>query len=88
MNPSVNMSTKKHSLHESDFPAELSQPALRALYGAGYTRLKELTKVTEADVLQLHGMGPKSIRTLKAALKKKGWSFKSEASPKKQRGTL
>lgn len=77
------MTTKKQSPQESDFPAGLSLPALRALYGAGYTQLKDLTKVSEADVLNLHGMGPKGIRMLKAALKKKGLSFKPGAKPKR-----
>jgi hypothetical protein len=27
------------------------------LHGAGYTRLEDLAKVTESDVMKLHGMG-------------------------------
>lgn len=77
------MTTKKQAPQESDFPAGLSQPALRALYGAGYTQLNELAKVTEADVSKLHGMGPKGIRALKEALKKKGLSFKPGTKPKR-----
>jgi hypothetical protein len=59
----------------SDFP-KLSQPAQRALAGAGYTRLEELTHVTEAELLKLHGLGPTAIVALNEALKAKGWSFK------------
>jgi hypothetical protein len=35
---------------------KLAAPAPRALQGAGYTRLEDLTKVTEADVMRLHGL--------------------------------
>ena len=53
----------------------LSQPAQRALKGAGYTRLEQLTGVTEADLLKLHGVGPKAIETLRQALEAKGLAF-------------
>jgi 3-methyladenine DNA glycosylase AlkD len=55
----------------TDFPAGLSQPALRALAGAGYSRLDQLAKVSDAELRDLHGMGPKGIRILRAALKQK-----------------
>ncbi len=58
-----------------DLPAGLSQPALRALSAAGYARLDQLMTVTEADLLKLHGMGPKGIRILRAALEARGLSF-------------
>jgi hypothetical protein len=57
------------------FPHGLAQPALRALAAAGYTRLDQLTAVREADLLKLHGMGPKAIRILREALMAKGRSF-------------
>ncbi|MFS0838990.1 DNA-binding protein [Paenibacillus sp. 1P03SA] len=60
---------------ESDFPAGLSKPALRALAGAGFLRLEQLTRVTEKEILQLHGMGPKGIEVLRPALAAKGLSF-------------
>ncbi|MBV6713289.1 DNA-binding protein [Paenibacillus chitinolyticus] len=60
---------------ESDFPAGLSKPALRALAGAGFLRLEQLTRVTEKELLQLHGMGPKGIEVLRPALADKGLSF-------------
>jgi hypothetical protein len=60
---------------ESDLPTELSQPARRALLGAGYQRLEQLTKATEVEIKKLHGMGPKGIETLRRALRAKGLSF-------------
>lgn len=66
------MATKKQ---ESDFP-NIGSPATRALEIEGYTTLKQLTKISEAELAQLHGVGPKAIRILGEALKAKGWSFK------------
>ncbi|WP_274653311.1 DNA-binding protein [Paenibacillus humicola] len=58
-----------------DLPAGLSRPARRALEGAGYIRLEQLAKAREADVLKLHGMGPKAMELLRQALADKGLSF-------------
>jgi DNA-directed RNA polymerase alpha subunit len=68
---------KKPDQPAHDFP-KLSQPAHQALALAGYTRLEQLTKVTPADLLKLHGFGPKSIRLLRQALAEKGLSFAGE----------
>ena len=69
------MATRKNDQLEHDFPPGLAQPALRALRSAGYTRLVQLTKVKEADLLKLHGMGPKAIGLLRRALEADGQSF-------------
>jgi hypothetical protein len=75
------MSVPPISPNQHDFPAGLSQPALRALFHAGYTRLNQLTKATEKEIADLHGMGPKGVRILKEGLAAKGKSF---AAPKKK----
>ncbi|MCW3465799.1 hypothetical protein [Chitinophaga nivalis] len=62
---------------ETGFPKGLSQPALRALNGAGYTQLQQLTGVTETAIQQLHGMGEKGMVVLRQALADKGWAFKT-----------
>jgi predicted flap endonuclease-1-like 5' DNA nuclease len=59
----------------SDLP-KLAALALRALHGAGYTRLEQLNGVSEADLKALHGMGPHALKTLREALAAKGWTFK------------
>ncbi len=59
----------------TDFPSGLSKPAQRALAGAGYTRLDQLSAVREAELLKLHGMGPKAIELLRRALEARGMSF-------------
>jgi len=63
---------------ESDLPAGLAKPAQRALAGAGYVRLELLTSVSEEEILELHGMGPKALATLRKALAAKGLSFAGE----------
>ena len=59
----------------SNFP-KVGAPATRALEAAGYTNLKQLTKVTESELAQLHGMGPKALAILRDTLKAQGLSFK------------
>lgn len=60
---------------DSDFPAGLAGPARRALAGAGYTRLEQLTRVGASDLAKLHGMGPKALEQLRVALAARGLSF-------------
>jgi hypothetical protein len=50
------------------FPKGVPQPAIRALVGAGYTRLEQLAGASEAELLKLHGVGPKAIRVVRQAL--------------------
>jgi hypothetical protein len=52
----------------SDLPSGLGAPAERAFAQVGYTRLEQFADVTEKDLLRLHGVGPKAIRVLRAAL--------------------
>lgn len=60
------------------FPPGLSQPALRALRGAGYTSLEAVAAVSPQELLQLHGLGPKAIRLLRPALAARGLAFIGE----------
>ncbi len=81
------MNTKSHPI--SAFP-KIGAPATRALEAAGYSRLEQLTKVTEADLGQLHGMGPRALGILRETLKEKGLSFKAGSAndtPKKKKGS-
>ena len=65
--------TNEASAH--DFPSGIAKPALRALDAAGYTRLEQLTQITEAELGKLHGMGPKAIGLLRSALDARGLAF-------------
>jgi Bacterial RNA polymerase, alpha chain C terminal domain len=60
----------------SGFLTLLAAPARRALTNNNITTLHQLATFTEAEILQLHGMGKKSLPTLQAALKKEKLSFK------------
>ncbi|MDQ6736233.1 MAG: DNA-binding protein [Gemmatimonadota bacterium] len=62
---------------KEDLPAGLAQPALRALAGAGYTSLNRLASVSEPELAALHGMGPKAIGIIKAALEGRGMSLRA-----------
>ncbi|NJN44195.1 MAG: DNA-binding protein [Anaerolineae bacterium] len=62
---------------DTDFP-KLAKPAQRALAGAGYSRLEQLTQAKESELKQLHGIGPNALKQLRAALDAKGWSFAPE----------
>jgi hypothetical protein len=61
----------------SDLP-KLAAPAQRALAAANIQRLEQLTHFTEADIKQLHGIGPNALNTLRQALVAKGLSFKEK----------
>jgi hypothetical protein len=73
---------KSRKTGESDLPAKLGAPAERALAGAGIKNLKNLTKFTEAEIKQLHGVGPNALGKLKQALAAKGLSFAKEKKSK------
>ncbi len=59
----------------SELPLTIGKPAHRALTAAGYTRLDHLTAVSEAELLALHGVGPRAIERLRPALAAKCLAF-------------
>lgn len=59
---------------ERDLPA-ISAPARRALEAAGITSLELLADRTESEIADLHGMGPKALGILRAALADAGLAF-------------
>ena len=80
---------KQNGQNNNDFP-KIGAPAMRALEAAGYSRLEQLTKITEAELAQLHGMGPKALGILRETLKEKGLSLKAGSAndmPKKKKGS-
>ena len=70
------MKTKQRDQQTSDLP-KLGAPAQRALAGAGIQRLKQLTKLSESEVKQLHGIGPNALNQLRRALRAEGLAFAS-----------
>lgn len=63
------------TMTESNLPQTIGNVAKRALANEGITDLKDLTKYSEEELLQLHGVGPKAIRILKEILQAQGLDF-------------
>ncbi len=51
---------------------EIGAPATRALESIGVTLLAELADRSEAELLALHGFGPRALRILREALTEQG----------------
>jgi hypothetical protein len=62
-------------LHPDNDLPKLAAPARRALDAVGIRRLDQLTQFSEADIKQLHGIGPSTIKQLRRALAERGLSF-------------
>jgi predicted flap endonuclease-1-like 5' DNA nuclease len=54
---------------------KIGAPATRALASAGYTSLRQLAGVSRSELDKLHGMGPKALGILQAALAEHGLSL-------------
>lgn len=51
------------SSHE--FPKEIGNPATNALVAIDITTLKQISKMSDKELLALHGVGPKAVRILR-----------------------
>lgn len=60
----------------------VSSPARRALAAAGISRLEQLAEVSERQLSQLHGMGPKALNALKSAMAEHGLRFAPDGQGK------
>ena len=60
-------------------PEGLGSPARRALAAAEIESLEDLTRISETELLKLHGMGPKAFGVLSVSMKLEGLSFASDA---------
>ena len=58
--------------YQIDLPDNLAGPARRALLQAGLRRLEQVQSLNEAQLLKLHGIGPKAIEQLRRALGARG----------------
>lgn len=50
----------------------IGAPATRALEAQGVRRLEDVARWTRAELLALHGVGPKAVRLLEEALNAEG----------------
>jgi hypothetical protein len=64
--------TKSTHPNADAFPPGVSGPALRGLKAAGIRSLADLATWSEPQLAALHGMGPKVLGILKAALHAQG----------------
>ena len=62
---------------KDSFLSLIGAPARRALERENIKSLEDLTKWTEKEIINLHGMGPSTIPKLKKALSENGLSFKN-----------
>lgn len=67
---------ENESKPETGFLSLIAAPARRALESKGIKTLQQLSTFSEAEILQLHGMGPGSLPKLRSALETIGLSFK------------
>lgn len=51
--------------HSNQLPEKISKPAMRALLAAGITTLQQAAKLSDEELLKLHGVGPKAVRILR-----------------------
>jgi hypothetical protein len=58
----------------TDLPAAIGRVARRELAARGYTRLDQLRGVSMAELLAIHGVGPKAVRILGDELERRGSS--------------
>lgn len=54
------------------FPKGTGRPASRAFYSAGFRSIHDLAGRSESELAALHGVGPKALDVVKAALEHEG----------------
>lgn len=63
---------------ETGFLSKLASPARSALEHEGIDTLTQLSQHSEAEILELHGMGPSTMPLLRTALEERGLDFRAE----------
>ncbi|MCA5891816.1 hypothetical protein LEP48_00435 [Isoptericola sp. NEAU-Y5] len=62
------MTTVEPPDDRGDLPSAIGRPATRALESAGITTLAAVAQRSDAELLALHGVGPRAVRILREAL--------------------
>lgn len=68
------MSTRDTPARIGDLPP-IGRPANSALLAAGIGSLAEVAACSRSELLAMHGVGPKAVRILEAALESQGLRF-------------
>ncbi|TAP43234.1 helix-hairpin-helix domain-containing protein [Arthrobacter sp. S39] len=68
------MSTRDTPAQIGDLPP-IGRPANSALLAAGIGSLAEVAACSRSELLAMHGVGPKAVRILEAALEAQGLRF-------------
>ena len=63
---------------DDGLPRAIGRPATNALQHVGIDRLELVATLTEAELLRLHGVGPKAVQILREALAERGRSFRQD----------
>ncbi len=63
---------------EGDPFHDLPAPARRALTRAGITSIRQLSRKSEREVSELHGMGPVAVKKLRIILRRAGLKFRQD----------
>jgi DNA-directed RNA polymerase alpha subunit len=57
---------------------KLAKPAQRAILGAGFTTLEQLAAMSEAELLNLHGIGKNAMKVIVTSLDENGLRLSSK----------
>jgi len=69
---------RKYDILDSEWKKiGLVAPARRALVNAKLLKIRDLKKITEKQLMSLHGMGPSSLPIIKKEMIKLGVKFKN-----------
>ncbi|GIE28331.1 hypothetical protein Ait01nite_013760 [Actinoplanes italicus] len=68
------MSTRDVPAQIGDLPP-IGRPANSALLHVGISTLQQVAALRRQELLAMHGVGPKAVRLLEAALAERGLSF-------------
>jgi len=63
---------------DEGLPRAIGRPATNALQHVGIDRLEQIATMSEAELLRIHGVGPKAVKILRDALGERGQSFRQD----------
>ena len=64
------------AVHDDGLP-KIGAPATRALAAIGVTRLSQLDRLSDDELMKLHGFGPRALRIVRQKLEERRGSLRS-----------